>query len=81
MLSRPLHPQLRLRNSQPYACQRALVIGAGNSGGQIKPNLAEAGVAVTLALRAVQILPRDLLGLPLLTWAVAQPWLPRRWRT
>lgn len=67
------------RNAAPYAGQRVLVVGFGNSGGEIALDLAEARVDVTMAVRgAVRILPRDLLGLPLLTWAIAQAWLPPR---
>lgn len=67
------------RNASPYQEQRVLVVGFGNSGGEIALDLAEAGVDVTMAVRgAVRILPRDLLGLPLLTWAIAQAWLPPR---
>jgi cation diffusion facilitator CzcD-associated flavoprotein CzcO len=65
----------------PAACsgQRVLVVGFGNSGGEIALDLAEAGVNVTLAVRGpVQILPRELLGLPILTWAIAQARLPAR---
>lgn len=67
------------RNPTPYADKRVLVVGFGNSGGEIALDLAEAKVDVTLAVRgAVKILPRDLLGLPLITWAVTQRWLPSR---
>jgi hypothetical protein len=39
--------------------------------------LASAGIDTTLAVRGpVQILPRDLLGIPILTWAIAQKSLP-----
>jgi cation diffusion facilitator CzcD-associated flavoprotein CzcO len=59
--------------------KRVLVVGFGNSGGEIALDLAEAGVDVTLAVRGpVQILPRELLGLPILTWAIAQARLPAR---
>jgi len=61
----------------PYLGQRVLVVGFGNSGGEIALDLADAGVAVTLAVRnPVRILPRELLGLPILTWAIAQAWMP-----
>jgi cation diffusion facilitator CzcD-associated flavoprotein CzcO len=67
------------RNPTPYAGQRVLVVGFGNSGGEIALDLAEAGVDVTLAVRGpVCILPRELLGLPILTWAIAQARLPPR---
>jgi cation diffusion facilitator CzcD-associated flavoprotein CzcO len=59
------------RNPAPYLGKRVLVVGFGNSGGEIALDLAEAGVDVVLAVRGpVQILPRDLLGLPILTWAI-----------
>jgi cation diffusion facilitator CzcD-associated flavoprotein CzcO len=59
------------RNPELYKGKRVLVVGYGNSGGEIALDLAEAGVAVGLAVRgAVQILPRDLLGIPILAWAI-----------
>ena len=67
------------RNPAPYSNKRVLVVGFGNSGGEIALDLANAGVDVTLSVRGpVQILPRDLLGLPILTWAIAQRHLPAR---
>jgi cation diffusion facilitator CzcD-associated flavoprotein CzcO len=67
------------RNPAPYRGKRVLVVGFGNSGGEIALDLANAGVDVALAVRsAVQILPRDLLGLPILTWAVLYQRLPAR---
>jgi cation diffusion facilitator CzcD-associated flavoprotein CzcO len=67
------------RNPASCAGKRVLVVGFGNSGGEIALDLAEAGVDVTLAVRGpVQILPRELLGLPILTWAIAQARLPAR---
>ncbi len=67
------------RNPGPYAGKRVLVVGFGNSGGEIALDLAEAKVDVALAVRGpVQILPRDLLGFPILSWAIAQRFLPAR---
>jgi cation diffusion facilitator CzcD-associated flavoprotein CzcO len=67
------------RNPAPYAGKRALVIGFGNSGGEIALDLAESKIDVTLAVRGpVRILPRELLGLPIITWAIAQRHLPAR---
>lgn len=67
------------RNPRSYAGKRVLVVGFGNSGGEIALDLAEARVDVTLSVRGpVNILPRDLLGLPVLTWAIAQNCLPAR---
>lgn len=67
------------RNPAAYAGKRVLVVGFGNSGGEIALDLAQANVDVTLAVRGpVQILPRELLGLPILTWAIAQARMPAR---
>jgi cation diffusion facilitator CzcD-associated flavoprotein CzcO len=67
------------RNPRSYAGKRVLVVGFGNSGGEIALDLAEARVDVTLSVRGpVNILPRELLGLPVLTWAIAQNRLPAR---
>jgi cation diffusion facilitator CzcD-associated flavoprotein CzcO len=67
------------RNPGPYAGKRVLVVGFGNSGGEIALDLANAGVDVALAVRSpVQILPRDLLGFPILTWAILYRRLPAR---
>jgi cation diffusion facilitator CzcD-associated flavoprotein CzcO len=67
------------RNASPYSGKRVLVVGFGNSGGEIALELAEAGIDTTIAVRGpVQILPRDLLGIPILTWSIAQKRLPAR---
>jgi len=75
----PILHSSRYRNPAPFAGKRVLVVGFGNSGGEIALDLAEAGIDVTLSVRGpVRILPRDLLGLPILTWAIAQERLPAR---
>jgi cation diffusion facilitator CzcD-associated flavoprotein CzcO len=67
------------RNPAPYAGKRVLVVGFGNSGGEIALDLAEKGIDVALAVRSpVRIVPRDLLGLPILTWAILLQRLPPR---
>jgi len=69
----------RYRNPAPFADKRVLVVGFGNSGGEIALDLAEARVDVTLSVRSpVNILPRELLGLPIVVWAIAQQRLPAR---
>src|SRR3984885_9987957 len=66
-------------NPAPYAGRRVLVVGFGNSGGEIALDLANAGIDVALAVRGpVQILPRDLLGFPILAWAILYRPLPAR---
>jgi cation diffusion facilitator CzcD-associated flavoprotein CzcO len=67
------------RNPTPYLGKRVLVVGFGNSGGEIALDLANARIVVTLAVRGpVQIIPRDLLGLPILTWVIFYRHLPAR---
>ena len=67
------------RNPAPYRGKRVLVVGFGNSGGEIALDLANAGIDVALAVRSpVQILPRELLGFPILAWAILYRRLPAR---
>jgi cation diffusion facilitator CzcD-associated flavoprotein CzcO len=67
------------RNPTPYLGKRVLVVGFGNSGGEIALDMANTGVDVALAVRsAVQILPRDLLGLPIMSWAILYQHVPAR---
>jgi cation diffusion facilitator CzcD-associated flavoprotein CzcO len=75
----PLIHSSEYRNPEPFAGKRVLVVGFGNSGGEIALDLANAGVDVALAVRSpVQILPRDLLGFPILAWAILYRPLPAR---
>ncbi len=67
------------RNPDAFAGKRVLVVGFGNSGGEIALDLAEAKVDVAIAVRSpVQVIPRDLLGLPILTWVILYRHLPAR---
>ena len=67
------------RNPEAFSGRRVLVIGFGDSGGEIALDLANSGVDVTLAVRSpVQIIPRDLLGFPILSWAILYRRLPAR---
>jgi cation diffusion facilitator CzcD-associated flavoprotein CzcO len=67
------------RNPTPYLGKRVMVVGFGNSGGEIALDLANAGIDVALAVRSpVHILPRDLLGFPILAWAILYRRLPAR---
>ena len=53
------------RRPQPFADQRVLVVGAGNSSGEICAELAGAGAHVTVAIRSgARVVPRELLGIP-----------------
>ena len=67
------------RDPARYAGKRVLVVGFGNSGGEIALDLAEAGTGVALAVRgSVNIVPRELLGIPILNWAIVLHRLPPR---
>ena len=67
------------RNPAPFVGKRALVVGYGNSGAEIALDLAEAGIDVTLSVRSpVNIVPRELFGLPILVFPIAEQWLPPR---
>ena len=55
------------------------MVGFGNSGGEIALDLANAGIAVALAVRGpVQVLPRELLGFSIVSWAILYRHLPAR---
>jgi pyridine nucleotide-disulfide oxidoreductase len=67
------------KNPAPFAGKRVLVIGFGNSGGEIALDLANAGINVALSQRSpVQVLPLDLLGFPILSWSILYSRLPAR---
>jgi len=67
------------RTAERYKGGRALVVGFGNSGAEIALDLAEAGVDVTVSQRSpIRVLPRELLGVPILEYAIAERFLPAR---
>jgi cation diffusion facilitator CzcD-associated flavoprotein CzcO len=67
------------RNPAPFAGKRVLVVGYGNSGSEIALDLAEAGTDVSLSARSpVNIVPRELFGVPILFFPAAEQWLPPR---
>ncbi len=67
------------RNPAPFADTRVLVVGCGNSGAEIALDLAEAGIDVALSVRgAVNIVPRELFGAPILVFPSLERWLPPR---
>jgi cation diffusion facilitator CzcD-associated flavoprotein CzcO len=54
------------RNAEPYAGQRVLVVGAGNSGAEIALDLADGGATPTMAVRSpVHVVPRQLGPVPI----------------
>jgi len=67
------------RNAEPFRGQSVLVVGFGNSGGEIAIDLCEHGARVAMAVRGpVNIVPRDILGVPILTLSLALSPLPAR---
>ena len=59
------------RNAVPYRGKRVLVVGFGNSAGEIARDLYEGGASPTLAVRSpVNVVPREFFGVPLLSVAV-----------
>jgi cation diffusion facilitator CzcD-associated flavoprotein CzcO len=69
---------IHYRRPQPYAGERILVVGAGNSAGEISVELANAGARVAVAVRSgARVVPRELLGLPIQYFGVAIGVLPK----
>jgi len=53
------------RDPGPFAGQRVLVVGMGNTGAEIALDLSEAGVDTAISVRGpINIVPRDVLGRP-----------------
>jgi indole-3-pyruvate monooxygenase len=66
----PVMHSSRYRNGAPFKRQRVLIVGLGNSGGEIAIDLHEHGAQPTIAVRSpVSVIPRELLGLPILSVA------------
>ena len=67
------------KNGAPFKNQKVLVVGFGNSGGEIAIDLFEHGAQPGLAVRSpVNVIPRELFGIPILTIGIAQSRLPTR---
>ncbi len=66
-------------NGQPFAGQDVLVVGFGNSGGEIAVDLYEHGARPSIAVRSpVNVIPRDTLGISSLQWNLLLSRLPGR---
>ena len=75
---RLLH-SVEYRRPDAHVGRSVLVVGAGNSAGEIAAELAMAGAEVTVAVRSgARVVPRDLLGVPIQYLAVGISRLPRR---
>ena len=70
---------IQYRNPEDAKGRRILVVGAGNSSGEIASELSRAGARVTLAVRnGAHIVPREVLGVPIQYISVPLGYLPRR---
>jgi cation diffusion facilitator CzcD-associated flavoprotein CzcO len=66
-------------NGEAFHGDRVLVVGFGNSGAEIALDLAEHGVRCAVAVRGkVNVIPRELLGVPITLFALALRPLPTR---
>jgi indole-3-pyruvate monooxygenase len=60
-----------------FAGQRVLVVGFGNSGAEIALDLVEQGASVDLSVRSpVNVVPRDILGMPVQRSTILMRFLP-----
>jgi thioredoxin reductase len=67
------------KNGGPFKGKNVLVVGFGNSGGEIAIDVWEQGAKVSLAIRsAVNVIPRELFGVPILSIGILQSKLPPR---
>lgn len=67
------------KNGQKYAGKKVLVVGFGNSGAEIALDLWEHGAKSFMAVRSpVNVLPREVLGMPTLAMGIWQRYLPLR---
>jgi cation diffusion facilitator CzcD-associated flavoprotein CzcO len=61
------------RNGEPFKNQKVLVVGFGNSGGEIAIDLWEHSAQPSLAIRSpVNVIPRELFGIPILAIGIVQ---------
>jgi putative flavoprotein involved in K+ transport len=67
------------RRPDEFVSHRVLVVGVGNSAGEIAAEIAAAGGLVTIGIRSgARVVPRQILGVPAQYFAVATRRLPRR---
>ena len=70
------------RRPEGFAGRRVLVVGVGNSGGEIGSELANAGARVTIAVRSgANVVPRQIAGIPIQYLSFAMRALPKGVRT
>lgn len=65
------------RSGADFRGQRVLVIGFGNSGGEIAIDLVEQGAAASISVRgAVNVIPRDVFGIPIVSVGIVMNAMP-----
>jgi thioredoxin reductase len=65
------------KNGNQFKGQNVLVVGFGNSGGEIAIDLFEHGAKPSIAVRsAVNVIPRELFGIPILSIGIVQNIMP-----
>ena len=70
------------RRPAEFVGRRVLVVGVGNSGGEIGSELANAGARVTIAVRSgANVVPRQIAGIPIQYVSFAMRALPKAART
>lgn len=75
----PVVHSKQYRNAAAFKDQNVLVVGLGNSGGELLIDLWEHGAKPSIAVRSpVNVIPREVLGTPFLTMGILQSWLPPR---
>lgn len=67
------------RSGAQFKGQRVLVVGLGNSGGELLIDLHEQGAKPAVCVRSpINVIPREVFGLPFLTMGILQRGLPSR---
>ena len=67
------------RNGEPFRGKRVLVVGFGNSAGEIAVDLADHGAQPSISVRSPSVVvPRDILGVPILAISRWLSFLPPR---
>jgi cation diffusion facilitator CzcD-associated flavoprotein CzcO len=73
----PILHSSEYRNASVLNARRVLVVGFGNSAGEIALECAQAGLEVSMSVRGpVNVVPREMFGVPSATIAIAQSFLP-----
>jgi indole-3-pyruvate monooxygenase len=77
--SGPILHSSEYKTGADFRGQRVLVVGFGNSACEIAIDLVEQGAAVAMSVRsAVNVIPRDILGVPVLELSLLLRYLPPR---